>query len=182
MAIVRFLSSLTLRTVLDGVCESAGLNPDKAGPEFVAFALTARFRDHSHRLAEALRKSVERGWSAVEVALAGDSWWQRVKGVLGQREDQVLAQQIRAFVEASELPELAGKTNFREACLTELKAARKSGLLTRAPDGDPLGRYVDPASLLAAETQVLENVAALLKEAGHANLAALLSLQARQGQ
>src|SRR5262245_30837347 len=182
MAIVRLISSLTLRTVLGGVCESAGLNPDRATPDFIAFALTARFRDHSQRVGDALQQSVERGWSAVEIALAGDSWWQRVKGLLGQREDAVFAQQIRAFVEASEPAELAGKTRFREGCLAELKTARKNGLLTRAPDGDPLGRYVDPASLLAAETQVLENVAGLLQEAGHGNLAYLLSQQARQGQ
>src|SRR5262245_18023839 len=109
MAIVRFLSSLSIRCVIPGVCQAAGLDVEKASPDFLLFAIGSRFRDHSQRLGEALQHSVERSWHALELALAGDSWWQRVKGVLGNREDQVFAQQVRVFLEASPMPELAGK-------------------------------------------------------------------------
>ena len=36
---------------------------------------------------------------------------------------------FRAFLDATPLPELQGKATFREACLKELRAARKAGLL-----------------------------------------------------
>src|SRR5262245_61423751 len=119
MAIIRFLSSLGVRCVLPGVCQAAGLDHDRASPEFLLFALGNRFRDHSRRLGEALQNSVERAWHTLEIALAGESWWSRVKGTLGNTEDQVFARQVRTFLDASPLPELAGKDNFREACHAE---------------------------------------------------------------
>ncbi len=183
MGVVRFLSSLTFRGVLPGVCEALGVEAAKAGPEIVFAVLSTRFRDHSQRITEALQESVNRSWSALEVALAGDSWWKRVKSTLGRSEDQVFAGQVRAFLDAAPLPELTGKDSFRLACLDDLKAARKKGLLTHVPDGgDLFTRYLDPKSLLNSELEVMADVAALLKEAGHANLAHLLSLQAAQGQ
>ena len=69
-----------------------------------------RFTDHSRALARALADANERAWQALEIALAGDSWWDRVKGLLGRREDQALAGQVRAFLDAAPLPELTGST------------------------------------------------------------------------
>jgi serine/threonine protein kinase len=130
-----------------------------------------------------LRESVERSWSALEVALAGDTWWSRIKGSLKKKEDQVFSQQVRAFLDTAPLPELASKVQFREACVEELRAARKMGLLSQISDGgDEFARYIDPQALLAQETQVLESVAGVLQEHRFGNLAYFISLNARQGQ
>ena len=80
MGIVQHLTTLVAGPLVKGVCEAAGLSMTDAPADSVAGALAARFKDHSHRLGEALRTANERAWQALEVALAGDSWWQRVKG------------------------------------------------------------------------------------------------------
>ena len=193
MSILLNLSTLAAGPVLKVVCEAAGLALTDTPADKLAGALAARFKDHSHRLGEALRRANERAWQALEVALAGDSWWQRVKGALGRKEDHALAGQIRAFLDATSLPDLQGKTNYREACLKELRAARKAGLLGEKKDPATAAtaatnpahlftRFIDPRALFASESQLLDRIALELQQAKYGNLAHLLTLQARQGQ
>ena len=187
MGIVHHLSALALGPAVKTACDAAGLNLTDGSTEGVSGFLAARFKDNSQRLAEALHQANARAWQTLEVALAGDSWWQRVKGLLGPREDQTLAHQVRAFLDATPLPELAGKTKYREACLAELRGARKARLLGgKGPEAtaaaDLFVRFVDPRSLLAAEGNLLDRIALELQQADYRNLAHLLTLQARQGQ
>src|SRR5207302_1417239 len=72
---------------------------------------------------------------ALEVALAGDSWWDRVKAVLAKGDEQAFRRQVRAFLDAAPLASLPGPGDeFRKAALRELRAARKKNLFS---DGDP---------------------------------------------
>jgi serine/threonine protein kinase len=193
MGIVQHLSTLAAGPVVKGACDAAGLALTDTPADKLGEALSGLFKDHSQRLGEALRKANERAWQALEVALAGDSWWQRVKGALGRKEDQALAGQIRAFLDATPLPELQGKSNYRDTCLTELRGARKAGLLgskkepapaesAASTPGDLFTRFIDPRALLESESQLLDHIALELRQARFGNLADLLTLQARQGQ
>src|SRR5262249_52709819 len=87
-----------------------------------------------------------------------------------------------AFLDATPLEGLPSHgPEFREQCLRELRAARKSGLLfadqlqpedlaKRAAD---LARFEDPAALLEREGHILDGMAGELRAAGHASLAHL---------
>src|SRR5262245_2121339 len=188
MGIVQQLAALALGPAVRGVFESAGLDLGGTTGEAVCSVLAGHFKDQSQRLGHALKKSNERAWQTLEIALAGDSWWQRVKGMLGRKEDHALAQQVRAFLDATPMPELSGKTRYRDACLQELRAARKAGLFkAHDPDSiaqaaDVFARFIEPRCLLAAEAQVIDSIAAELEQSQYKNLADLLSLQANQGQ
>jgi hypothetical protein len=123
MSIFTSLSSLALRQVVDGACAALGV---KESSEAVVGFLTERFTDHSQRLARALQQANDNAWKALEIALAGESLWERCKATVARAEDRAFAQQVRAFLDATPLPELAGKAAFRQKCLEELRAARKS--------------------------------------------------------
>jgi hypothetical protein len=156
MSIFLSLSSLALRQVVEGACAAVGLK--ESGEAVVGF-LTERFTDQSQRLTRALRQANDNAWKALEIALAGDSLWDRCKAAVARAEDRAFAQQVRAFLDATPLPEVAGKLAFRQKCLEELRAARRSKALTGGtPDARQLAlrtavfaRFSDPASLLEAE-------------------------------
>jgi hypothetical protein len=74
MSIFISLSSLALRQVVDGAC--AALGARESGEAVVGF-LAERFTDHSQRLARALQQANDNAWKALEIALAGDSLWER---------------------------------------------------------------------------------------------------------
>src|SRR5437763_10810922 len=88
MAVVQHLSALALRQLLEGACKAAGFEAGAAAVEVVVGALARRFTDHSQKLTRALLRANERAWRALELALAGDSWWGRVKVALARREGQ----------------------------------------------------------------------------------------------
>src|SRR5262245_63157125 len=114
MSIFLNLSSLALRQVVDGACAALGA---RNGPEAIVGFLTERFTDHSQRLARALQQANDNAWKALEITLASDSLWERCKAAVARAEDRAFAQQVRAFLDANPIPELAGKTAFRQKCL-----------------------------------------------------------------
>src|SRR5436190_18623579 len=87
--------------------------------------LADRLGDGSQRLVAAIRRANEQAWKALEVALAGESLWNR----LDHTEDRAFRQQVRGFVDGLPLPELTGRDEFRRGCLRELRDARRRGLL-----------------------------------------------------
>jgi serine/threonine protein kinase len=141
--------------------------------------------DPSQRLPKALAAAQQRAWRCLEITLAGESLWSR----LGSAEDRALREQIRQFLDVVPLPDLTGKSAFREQCLRELRAVRKSDLLETGPlqSGDlragwlALQRYGDGVGQVDAEWQVLAEMAAVVQKAGHSNLAHLLTLRSPQG-
>ncbi len=186
MSIVLCLSTFAVRQLVGGACRTAGV--DDVVREAARF-LAQRFTDHSQRLTRAVTFANEQAWKALEIALAGDSFWDRCKSALARGDEKAFAQQVRMFLDAAPLPELAGKTAFRQKCLEELRTARKApGLLASVPDPRQLAqrtadfaRFTDPLELLNAEWRLAEDIAGLMKEAGFGSLAWLLAQRPRQG-
>src|SRR5437868_2755922 len=110
MSILLSLSTLAIREVVDGACACAGIKNGTA----VVGILTERFTDHSQRLTKALHSSNQNAWKALEIALAGESLWDRCKVLIARSEDKAFAQQVRAFLDAAPLRELSGKTAIRQ--------------------------------------------------------------------
>ena len=147
--------------------------------------LIERFTDHSQRLNRALQEANDLAWRSLEIALDGETLWTRVD----RSEDKAFRQQVRAFLDGAPLVELAGKTEFRKQCVREIQKARKAMLLSGGPvDAQDLARSVgefarfhDPQAVLNAEWQALDALARELKQAGYANLGALLQIKPVQG-
>ena len=79
MVIVQQLSALAVRQLLGGICQAAGVETGPSAVETVVGLLVNRFTDHSPRLVLALQRANARAWRVLEIALAGDSWWDRIK-------------------------------------------------------------------------------------------------------
>ena len=120
--------------------------------------LTNHLTDHGQKLQLALRQATDRSWKALELALAGDSWWDQIKGKLTRKEDQVLSQQIKLFFAALPLPELVGKDEFRKRCLAELRQAISRKVVPGTPPvGPDLARQVGSLRARSAPQTVLED-------------------------
>jgi hypothetical protein len=189
MPLLQQLSTLALKPLLDGACQALGLGSGEQAADRLVSFLTDRFTDHSQRLQQALARAGDRAWQALELALAGDSLWDRIKVGLARREDQEFRTQVRAFLDATPLGNLAGHgPEFRQQCQRELRAARKQGLLApEALDASRLAgqaaallRFADPQARLDAEFRVLEGLAGELRQAGFPSLARFLILRPQQ--
>src|SRR5262245_10602765 len=185
MGIPQTLSSLALGPLVNGAVDAVGGKLAGAVAERVFEFLKDRFTDHSQRLNRALDHANTRAWKALEVALAGESFWERCQAALGRAEDQGFRDQVRAFLDAVPAVQLpAGKDEFRRQCLQELRQARKAGVLTSgalapeqlARDAGEFARFDDPQQLLRAEKQAVGGMADELRRAGYAQLATLLTL------
>jgi formylglycine-generating enzyme required for sulfatase activity/tetratricopeptide (TPR) repeat protein len=184
MAIFQRLAAFGVRQLVDGAFSTVGLN---AGADAVVGLLAARFTDHSRKLTVALETANERSWKALEIALAGDSFWDRCKVVLSSGDDKAFREQVRAFLDANPLS--ADSAGVRDVCLQELRTARKNKLLAGgsldpkalAQQAGAFAGFADPQAVLTAEWQAVDHMAEELRQAGHANLAQLLSSRPPQG-
>jgi hypothetical protein len=185
MAIVQHLSVLAVRSLFEGFCKSIGFEAGAAADAAVKF-LGNRFTDHSARLNEALQRATSNSWRALELALAGDSWWDKVKVSLARREDQAFREQVGAFLRMTPLAGLPSHPpEFRQQALRDLRAAQKAGVLTAggidpqalAQRSSPFARFADPQALLDAEWQAIEAVIGVLRDANYSALAHFLSLR-----
>ena len=165
MGVFQNLSVVALRQLVGGACSAVGIGG--AGAPIVDF-LANRFTDHSSKLITALQTANERAWKAIEVALAGDSLWDKYKTAVASAEDKAFREQVRAFLEVSPFKNRTNDVDlahiFRDA-LKELRVARDRGLLT----GGPLGRtelasFNDPQGQLDTERKVVEQIAQELQE------------------
>ena len=171
MGIFLSLSGIALREVVGGALQKVGLG---GGSDAVVGFLTERFTDHSQTLTKALQTANERAWKALEVALAGESFWERCKVRLASADDQAFGKQVRTFLDNSYLRQWGITQSAKcQQCLTELRRLRKDGGLTTgrlAPDelarqaGD-FARFSDPHSVLEAEWRVIDRAAAEIQKA-----------------
>lgn len=179
MSILHALSSLALR----GAAEAAGVAGVGAAADGALSALRQRFGEHSQRLTRALKRANAHAWRALEISLAGQSWWQRTKVRLSSGDDKAFRDQVHAFLAVhpwTGRPEYG--PDYRATALRQLQAARKAGLLEDALDparlADEAGhfaRFADPAACLDAEWQAVAEVGSALREAGYPAVADLLS-------
>ena len=184
------LSVLALRGVAVGACQTLGFEAGEKIVEGVGDFLTQRFADHSQQLTEALQKANERAWKVLEIALAGDSIWERCKNALAKREERVFGQQIRIFLDHAPLTLPQERPpDFRQQCLEELRQARKANVLNDgilspenlAREAGVFARYTDPKQLLQADWQAIDLLAAELEQEGYQALGQLLSVRPPQG-
>jgi len=189
MHITQTLCALTLNQVVGGACEALGLVAGPAAAEGVVGFLSRRFLDHSQTLMDALEQANQKAWRALEVALAGDSLWDRVKLVFTSGDDKAFRAQLQPFLAACPMAELNGRDQFRQDCLRELRAAGKANLLiagsvdaaSLALEAGVFARFDDPQSLLNAEFEALERMASEFRDLGFPNLAELLALRPKGG-
>jgi hypothetical protein len=184
MSVMGKLSSLALRPVVVGLCETLGPKVVGSAAEVVTDFLSDRFTDQSQRLNEALKTAIERTWTTLEVALAGESFWDRCTTKFARAEDQGFRRQLKAFLDSVPDDRLAlPRDKFQRKCLEELWAARKAGLLsgiarsTRqlAEDASRFARFDDPQALLQTELAAFDELTAEFRRAGHVHLATLLA-------
>jgi serine/threonine protein kinase len=177
MAIADALSSLAMGPLVEGACEAVGGRLGTGLVSGVTALVLDRFRDHSQRLARALAQAHARAWKALEISLAGDTFWERCQVRLARAEDQAFRAQVRAFLDATAGDQLpAEKADFRRRCLEELRQARKSGLLQpAATNGTPLDAFGDDLRQLEDDRDILARVADDLRAAGHVHLAQLVA-------
>ena len=127
MPVLTILSLTAIRYVASGAMKASGLSDGAADgvldqSQKVVGAVLAHFTDHSQGLTKALTTANERSWKALEVALAGDSFWDRCKTALSSGDDQVLARQVRGFLDQAVLAEQPDRgRDFRQGCLEELR-------------------------------------------------------------
>ncbi|MBN9517721.1 hypothetical protein J0H58_04240, partial [bacterium] len=180
MRVLFQVSALALRQVLGPGSDSALL------------AVGNRFQDRSVRLLETLKAANAQAWRAIEIALAGSSWWDRCKLAVSSGEQSAFRSQVTAFLQATPCENLpdAGP-DFRKRCLAELKAARKARLLPGEDLGDPaaldaeaksLARFHDPRSVLDAELDAVRRTADELRAGGYCDLGRFVALKPPQGQ
>ncbi len=190
MSIMLHLSSLALRGAAAAAGEVVGIAGAGMVADKVAGFLLERFVDQSQRLNRALARSTDRAWRAVELALAGNSWWDRCKLVVSSADERGFREQIQSFLAANPLDGVDGLgPNFRAQCLAQLQSARKAGLLKPAPPPpDRLARHVgslarfgDPTSRLKAEHKVVVMIADELRKRGYDALATFLELRPASG-
>src|ERR1043165_8132540 len=174
MSILQHVSLLAAQSLVDGACKFIGVEAVRGASNAVVGFLAQRFTDHSLKLTTALQKANDNAWRAVEIALAGDSWWDRIKGTLARSEDRALGEQIRHFLDITPLAGLPshGK-EFRDQCLTQLRAARKQGLLSDSVQLDVLAqqagafaRFSSPQDILDAEGAALDALAQAFEQKG----------------
>jgi serine/threonine protein kinase len=190
MPLFQNLSCLALRQVIDGAANVIGFKAGVEGADALVNTLAGHFTDHSQKLTGALHRSHQRAWLALEISMAGESWWNAITSVLVRSEDQAFRRQVRAFLDSTPLAGLPSHgPEFRQQCLRELRAARKSGLLLQgslnpnelARQAGTFARFGDPQSLLDAEAQTLDQVADELRRADCGTLAHLVALRPAQG-
>ena len=182
MGIALSLSTLALRPVAEGAAKLAAGGVGAIAASSAIDYLTERFTDQSDRLVTALARANERAWRTLEVALAGDSFWQRCGDLFRPGEEKGFRDQVRTWLAGG--PETAAPA-FRDACLAELRAARRAGLLDSetldaaalARRAGPFARHDSPTLLLDAEREALEEIAHPLRKAGHDHQARLVTLK-----
>jgi tetratricopeptide (TPR) repeat protein len=160
------LSGLALRQIAGGALQTVG------GEKLVDL-LADRFTNQSQKLTAALQTANERAWKSLEIALAGDSLWDKCKSVLTRSEDRAFRDQVRAFLKVSPLSKVDDAMKpVQQQALQELRAARAKGVLSEsnlvptqlAQEAGALAHFSDPQAVLDAEWKVVQRVAEELRD------------------
>ncbi len=184
MSIFSRVSLFALGPLVSSACKAVGLATVGDGVSVVARFLTDRMSDHSLRVVSALSTASDQAWRTLELALSGES----LVTVADRADDKAFREQIRLFVLSAQfdkrIPPKLQDRDLASHCLTELQAARESGLLNG--DSDPatiasrlgdLTRFADPAGLVAAQWTLADELAADLHASGYPTLAMFLTLR-----
>ena len=143
------------------------------------------FSDRSQALTHALKKSSERAWKALEVALAGEGLF----SAFNSASEKALRAQVKAFVESVPLPDTTARPNLKKLILAEIRDAGKHGLLTAGLEPEAMAKEVgafaafsSPQDIVDAEKRLMMGMARTMQKAGYEKLAWLLAQPAHAGQ
>ncbi len=179
------LSALAVKGMVFGACQALGLEAGDKAVEPVTRFLGDRFGQEADKLVRVLTKVNARAWDTLEIALAGESLWQRCTALFGRAQEQAFRREVRAFLDGlpAGLLEAEGP-EFRKLALAELRLARREGALRvcaldvqqLAHRAGRLAAFASPEALLAEEQRALSEIAESFPGERYANLRRLLTL------
>ncbi len=146
------------------------------------------FKDHSRSLPHAIERANDRAWRSLEIALAGHRLIDKIKIQFASGSDSGIREQVTAFLKTTSNALDSSHAEFRNACLTELRKARKARLLAaNAVTSEDLARRVnafqrfsDPSALVESAWEAAEQVSDELGSE-YANLSKLLRQRTAAG-
>ncbi len=186
MEILDQLSVLAIEQILPSAAEAVG----GKGAGAVARFLFGHFTEHQQRWQRALHKAQKQAWQALELALAGNGWWERCQRLVASADARSFRQQIQTFLDSQPLKDLpALDTRQKQEALVQLRAARKAGLLeVQAIDFQAVSNQAgevallsEPARQIEARWKTIEQMAERLHQAGYPTLARFLKLRPAAG-
>jgi tetratricopeptide (TPR) repeat protein len=161
MKIVENLSALALRQLIDG----ASLPPGTEAGDGVELGKRL-LATQGERVRTVLGRTIDLTWRALEIALAGPSWWEQVRDRVLPSEQAALNEKLPAFFNLSLLKELpAGDADFRQRCRAELHAGRQSDLLGGEPDAGGEANWLPQAAAPDVDRRLVEQIADELRPA-----------------
>ncbi|GIW80470.1 MAG: hypothetical protein KatS3mg105_2277 [Gemmatales bacterium] len=143
--------------------------------------LIEKINEHRDRFQQALDQANQRAWMAIEIALAGEAFWEVVKVALRRQADQPCRQCLRNYLDFAPFSDL--EIDVRQQCFRELRTARSEGLLNLgetnmtqlAEDADAFTQLASPDEIRAGEEKTLEQIAEAFRQARLPALGQLMS-------
>lgn len=182
MPIVQRLSLLAMGPMLDTALRMGGMNLADDSIDSLTRLIGERIFDRSQRLPEVLRRCTDKAWRTLEVALAGESLWSRLTS---KGDERAFRQQIRVFLDSPQAGLGGLDSATRQACLKELRSLQQNTTVleggmdhaTLAARAAPLLRFGNIHGMVAAELNVLNELAQDIESAGCPNLARVVALR-----
>ena len=159
MSITASLLSFGLRHVLD------------VSADQLITTIEKRLTDHSQALPKALARANDRAWVAVGLALAGDSWFDRIKDVFRDGDMKGVRDQIKTFLAQTTTGLESTNSVVRAKATEEWLRLRKSKKLVvetihpadLARRAASIERHGDPAGMTAAAHRAVADTANALR-------------------
>ncbi|MGF1583376.1 MAG: protein kinase [Gemmataceae bacterium] len=154
----------------------------------VVEAVQRHFTDHGRAIQRALVRANDSAWKSLSMALAGQSFLERVEGFFANHDKKGMATQIQEFLTQNGDAFPGTALDFRKICLEELRKAKKAGLLSAekvtarevVDQSSHFERYTDPQGLIVGAHLAVSQVADTLAKS-FPNLAVLLRMPTPKG-
>lgn len=167
MSLVGKLVGFGLRQAIRAVAGDEAGEATAIAADNVIQLVEQHFTDHSQVLPAALARANDRAWQAVSIALAGDSFLDKITVFFASGDDKGIREQIRLFLQDKTIDYGGTPAEIRKKCLTELTHARQKGLLTArnlsthdiACHAAGFQRYLDPKSMVDGAERVIGKIA-----------------------
>jgi formylglycine-generating enzyme required for sulfatase activity len=168
MSLVGKLICFGFRQVIGAVAgDEAGDIAGKAAAPVIQF-VEQRFTDHSSTLPKALTNANNRAWQSLSIALAGDSFLDKINVFFASGDYKGMREQVQHFLQDKNIGFEGASADFRRRCLIELKMAKQAGKLTVPNPLAPkdvarqtasFQRYADPKGMMDGAEQVIGQIA-----------------------
>lgn len=140
--------------------------------DHVVNVIEKRMADHSHALPKALSRANDRAWTAVGLALNGDSLFDRVKDIFRDADMKGVRDQIKNFLDHTPTGLEDATATIRAKAAEEWTRLRKAGRFVAAPvsagelarRAATMERHGDPARITAAAHHAVKETAEALRD------------------